>query len=85
MAEFQRFGDQQFLLVATVKSDFQIRNMYNDLDDSQNLHDQVVVNGRTWADWRVQAMDKDFKKSNLWKVLKQEEREIMNRLITAQD
>ena len=83
MAEFQRFGDHQFLLVATVKSDFQIRNMYNDLDDSQNLHDQVVVNGKSWADWRVQAMDKDFKKSNLWKVLKQEEREIMNRLITA--
>ena len=66
-----------------MKSDFEIRNTYNDLDDSQNLHDQVTVNGRTWADWRVQAMDKDFKKSRLWKVLKQEEREIMNRLITA--
>ena len=72
-------------MVATAKKDFKIENTYSELDDSEMLNDQVIVNGKIWAQWREIAMKKDFKKSKNWQILKQNERELMNRLISAQD
>ena len=72
-------------MVATAKKDIKIENTYSELDDSEMLNDQVIVNGKIWAQWREIAMKKDFKKSKNWQILKQNERELMNRLISAQD
>ena len=72
-------------MVATTKNEFTIKNTYSELDDSHVLNDQVIVNRRPWSHWRDQAMKRDFKGSYNWQILSQDEKELMNRLITAQD